>query len=98
MWIDVDTCAYPGRSFSEGDHDEKTASLTERTFSFYGSFMRLHHSLYIAKAQAKSFYVMNIAGMGTIEFLKDAAQCFFIHTDTIVFDPDPDVIARIRSR
>ena len=52
------------------------------------SLMGFDDRLHVAKTEAKPFYVMQVAGMGAIELLENAALRFLGHSDPVVFDPD----------
>ena len=47
--------------------------------------MCLYHCFYITQPQPKTFYIMEVTGMGTVKFFENPAQRFFVHTDAIIF-------------
>ena len=59
--------------FCQWEIEEKSSAPARRAFSFNGSVVCIHHCFYIAKAQAKAFYIVEVACMGTVKFFKDAA-------------------------
>jgi len=65
----------------------KGAAFARCAFYFYLAAMRVDDCLYIAKAKAKSFHVMQVAGMGAVEFFKYPRLGFLIHPYAVVFYP-----------
>src|SRR5712672_2521459 len=66
----------------------KSRTFTNRAFYFYLSLMSIDNGLHVAESKTKSFYVMDIASMCTIKFLKYPFQCFLTHANSIIFYPD----------
>jgi hypothetical protein len=70
--------------------DCEATAFSKRTFRLDTAIVRIHYTFYIAKAQTKSLYIMDIAGMRPVELLKDALDRFTRHTDTVILDADDE--------
>ncbi len=54
--------------------------------------MRFDEGLNITEAQAEAFYIVQVAGVGAVEFFEDAALGLLAHADAIVFDANDQVL------
>ena len=82
--------------FYERDRHYKWASFTKNAFGFDGAFVGLNHRFYVAESKAKTLNIVDVAGVGTVKFLENTIERFFVHTDAVVIDLNSKVIARNR--
>ena len=65
-------------------------SFSDRAIHFDLSMLCFDDRLDITEAEAETFYVVEVACMGTIELFEDTALGLFAHAYSIVFDPDDE--------
>ena len=80
------------RSVKKRHFYRKHATLTMGAFYFDLSFMRINYRFHITHAEAKSFYIMQVTGMGAVKFFEYTFNRFLAHTYAIIFHPDNNII------
>ncbi len=73
---------------SSGNSRVKAEPLAQYAFHLDLPIVGVYDGLHITQTKSKSFYIMDITGMGAVKLLEDAAHRFFSHTNTIVFHTD----------
>lgn len=69
----------------------KSTALSQRTFNFDLSSVGVDDGFNVTHAEAESFNVMEIAGVGAVESFEDALDSFFVHADAVVFYANDEV-------
>src|ERR1700744_6175646 len=94
----MDVCCCPGGAAPlrvlERELQCKVCALAYHTIYLDPSSVGFDDGFDIAESEAKTFYIMQIAGMGAIELLEDAPLGLLAHTDAIVFDTDHEIFWR----
>ena len=72
-------------SFYKRKIKRKTTAFSRRAFSPDLAMMRVNNRFDVAKPQTKSFNVVNVSGVGAIEFFENAVQRFFVHANSVIF-------------
>ena len=84
-------------SKAQWQFDNKLSALADLTLSMDSAFVKVPHFLDVSKSESKSFYIMAVACMYSIEFLEYLFQIFMLDTYAIVFDGKKDVFVIIPS-
>ena len=81
-----------GSIFFQRKFQREGGAAADGAFHLYFSMVRIHDRLYITEAEAKALYIMQVAGMGAVEFFKDPALGLLCHADAVVFDADDEAL------
>ena len=78
-----------------GQLNGKRGTFAQFTLYLNVAIVQVYYLLYVGQTQSEAFYIMDIAGVDTVEFLENLLQVVLLDTDTGVADREVEVVVVI---